>query len=302
MRDQFRIFWDIQPNAQWALSWSGKGDMMQDHEPTIRSRALGNRLRKVMTAADFSGKQLADKLGWAQSTLSRLLAGKHFAKEADIAGLLAVCGIIGEERRSLLRLARDAHILGSTAPRWLDTYAEHEADARHVTEFQCVVLPEILQTQDYARTQLAAAGHLDTVIDQEVKARQERAALLNRSIPPRFDFVIHEWLLRTPVGNRGILSDQLHHLLRLSVRPFLTLRILPISAGPHAGQSGPFQLLDFRGYAPVVHHADEHNDMYKEEPEEVLTYRNIITQLSAVSLDADESRTMITEMASALCP
>jgi transcriptional regulator with XRE-family HTH domain len=274
---------------------------MQDHEPTIRSRALGNRLRKVMTAADFSGKQLADKLGWAQSTLSRLLAGKHFAKEADIAALLAVCGIIGEERRSLLRLARDAHILGSTAPRWLDTYAEHEADARRITEFQCVVLPEVLQTEDYARNQLAAAGHLDTVIEDEVKARQERAALINRGIPPCFDFVVHEGLLLAPVGGRDVMSDQLHHLLRVSVRPFLTLRILPISAGAHAGQSGPFQLLDFSGFAPVVHRADEHHDVYVEEPDEVLTYRNIFTRLSAVSLDADQSRTMITEMATALC-
>jgi transcriptional regulator with XRE-family HTH domain len=273
---------------------------MQDHEPTIRSRALGNRLRKVMTAADFSGKQLADRLGWAQSTLSRLLAGKHFAQEADIAALLAVCGIIGEERRSLLRLARDAHILGSTVPRWLDTYAEHEADARRITEFQCVVVPEILQTEDYARTQLTAAGHLDTVVEHEVRARQDRAALFNRGIPPRFDYVIHEWLLRAPVGNRDIMSDQLHHLLRLSVRPFLTLRILPISAGAHAGQTGPFQLLDFSGFAPVVRRADEHFDMYMEEPEEVLTYRNIITRLTSTALDADQSRILITEVVTTL--
>jgi transcriptional regulator with XRE-family HTH domain len=271
--------------------------MMQDHEPTIRSRALGKRLRKVMVAADFNGRQLADRLGWAQSTLSRLLAGKHFASEADIAALLAVCGIIGDERRSLLRLAGDVHILGSTTPRWLDTYAEHEADARRIAEFQCVVLPEILQTEDYARTQLAVAGHSD--VEHEVRARQERAALFDRGIPPRFDFVLHEWLLRAPVGNRDVRCEQLHHLLRLSVLPFLTLRILPSSAGAHAGQSGPFQLLDFHGFAPVVHRADEHYDTYVEEPDEVLTYRDIITRLTSMSLDADQSRTMITDAVTA---
>jgi transcriptional regulator with XRE-family HTH domain len=273
---------------------------MQDHEPTIRSRALGNRLRKVMLAADFTGKQLADRLGWAQSTLSRLLAGKHFAKGTDIAALLAVCGIVGEERRSLLRLAEDAHILGSTVPRWLDTYAEHEADARRITEFQCVVLPEILQTEDYTRTQLTPAGHPEALIEHETQARQQRAALFNRGIPPRFDFIVHEWLLRAPVGDRDVMSDQLHHLLRLSVRPFLTLRILPASAGAHAGQTGPFQLLDFTGFAPVVHHADEHHDTYMEEPEEVLTYRNIITRLTSASLDANQSRTLITEVITTL--
>jgi hypothetical protein len=92
------------------------------------------------------------------------------------------------------------------------------------------------------------------------------------------------------------MSDQLHHLLRLSVRPFLTLRVLPISAGAHAGQGGPFQLLDFSDFAPVVHRADEHHDTYVEEPEEVLAYRDIITRLTSVSLDPDQSRTMIAEV------
>jgi transcriptional regulator with XRE-family HTH domain len=274
--------------------------MMQDHEPTIRSRALGNRLRRVMLAADFTGKQLADRLGWAQSTLSRLLCGKHFGKETEIAALLAVCGVVGEERRYLLRLARDAHILGSSVPRWLETYAEHEADARRITEFQCLVLPEILQTQDYARAHLTAAGLSDAAVEEEVTTRQDRVRLLNRLSPPRFDFVVHEWLLRTPTGDRGVMSQQLHHLLRLSVRPFLTLRIVPINAGAHAGQSGPFQLLDFDGFAPVVHRADKHSDMYLEEPDEVLTYRRIFAQLTSVALDVDHSRAMIDDVVTAL--
>jgi hypothetical protein len=109
------------------------------------------------------------------------------------------------------------------------------------------------------------------------------------------DFIVHEGLLRAPIGNGYLMSDQLHHLLRLSVRPFLSLRVLPISAGAHAGQTGPFQLLDFREFTSAVRRADEHYDMYLEEPEEVLTYRNIVTRLAAVSLDADQSRNVITE-------
>jgi hypothetical protein len=248
-----------------------------------------------MIAADFSGRELGDKLGWAQSTISRLLAGKHIAKEAEIAALLAVCDVVGEERRNLLRLANEVNILGSTVPRWLNTYAEHEADARRISEFQCVVLPEILQTEDYARAQFAAAGRSNTVVKQELQARQKCVALLDRATPPRMDFIVHEGLLRAPVGDRYVMSDQLHHLLRLSVRLFLTLRILPISAGAHAGRTGPFQLLDFEGFAPAVHRADEHYDFYVEEPEEVLDYRGILARLTSASLDVDQSRTMITE-------
>jgi transcriptional regulator with XRE-family HTH domain len=158
---------------------------MQDHEPTIRSRALGKRLRSVMTAADFNGRELAGKLGWAQSTVSRILAGKHFATETDVAALLAVCDVVGEQRRNLLRLATEVHVLGNTVPRWLNTYAEHEADARRISQFQCVVLPDILQTEDYARAQLVAAGRPDSVVTREC------VALLDRARPPRMEFVVH---------------------------------------------------------------------------------------------------------------
>jgi transcriptional regulator with XRE-family HTH domain len=285
----------IRPRPQWTLE-GPETSTMQDHEPTIRSRALGDRLRKVMTAADFNGRQLADRLGWAPSTLSRLLAGKHFGNETDIAALLAVCGVIGGERRHLLRLAKDVHLLGDTVPRRLDTYAEHEAGARRITEFQCVALPDILQTEDHARIQLTATGHTDSEIEHEIKARQERAALFNRLRPPCFEFIVHEWLLRTPVGDRDVMSDQLHHLLRLSTRPFLTLRVLPVSAGAHAAQTGSFRLLDFDGFASVVHRQDEHSDTYVEEPDEVLTCRGILARLRSTALDPDQSRALIAEV------
>jgi transcriptional regulator with XRE-family HTH domain len=269
---------------------------MQDREPTIRSRVLGDRLREAILSADLTGKQCADKLGWAQSTISRLLAGKHFAKEIDISALLAICGVVGEERRHLLQLAKEVHILGGAVPCCLETYPPHEAKARRIIEFQCVALPEIIQTEGYSRALLTEAGHPATLIEQQMQARQNRASLLDRLSPPRCEFIVHEGLLRVPVGGRDVMSEQLHHLLRLSVLPFLTLRILPISAGALAAQSGPFRLLDFHDFTPFAHHANEHYDMYMEERQEVMAYRRIVVRMMSVSLDEKQSRNMINEL------
>ncbi|MCU1683700.1 MAG: family transcriptional regulator [Amycolatopsis sp.] len=50
---------------------------MQDREPTIRSRELGDGLRKAMVAAGFNGRQLGQRLDWPDSKVSRLLNGKR---------------------------------------------------------------------------------------------------------------------------------------------------------------------------------------------------------------------------------
>jgi hypothetical protein len=55
-------------------------------------------------------------------------------------------------------------------------------------------------------------------------------------------------------------------------------------------------LLDFHDFRPVVHRADEHYDCYVEQPDEVQDYRDILARLAAVSLDAEQSRTLITEV------
>jgi transcriptional regulator with XRE-family HTH domain len=276
--------------------------MMHDREPTIRSRELGNRLRTAMYAADLTGKLVAEQLGWAQSTISRLLAGKHFGKDNDIAAFLAVCGVTGHERHQLLQLARDAHRPGTRMPKRLGTYTQHTTEALHVTEFQSAVIPEILQTADYARTQLLASGRPSpTAVGRAVALRLDRATLLNDDEgPPHFEFYLHEWLLRTPVGNRETMSDQLHHLLRMSVRPRVTLRIVPIAAGAIAAQSGPFGLLEFEHYGPAVHRPEEDADAYLEEPEEILTYRDILTRLGTVALNVHRSRAAITEVITTL--
>jgi transcriptional regulator with XRE-family HTH domain len=275
---------------------------MHDREPTIRSRELGKRLHTAMYAAGLTGKLVAEQLGWAQSTVSRLLAGKHFGKEADIAALLAVCGVTGQERHQLLQLAKDAHLPGARMPKRLGTYTEHATEALRVTEYQSAVIPEILQTADYARAQLVASGRPSlAAVGRAVALRLDRAALLNDDEgPPHFEFYLHEWLLRTPVGSRETMSDQLHHLLCMSVRPRVTLRIVPIAAGALAAQSGPFGLLEFEHYGPAVHRPDEDADVYLEEPEEILTYRDILTRLGTVALDAHRSRAAIAEVATTL--
>ena len=66
---------------------------MRDREPTIRSRELGDGLRRAMDKAGLNGVQAAHKLGWSPSMVSRLLSGKRGGNEVDVS---AHGGVRGE--------------------------------------------------------------------------------------------------------------------------------------------------------------------------------------------------------------
>ena len=115
-----------------------------------------------------------------------------------VSSILTMCGTRkGEERGYLLSLCEDPHRVGwfqrhgSRLPEQVRVLVDHENLANYHGDFQSVVLHGLLQTADYARV------------------------IINRLDPTTFEFHVHEWVLRTPVGGREVMSGQLHHPLLL---------------------------------------------------------------------------------------
>ncbi|TQJ02093.1 hypothetical protein FB471_1810 [Amycolatopsis cihanbeyliensis] len=134
-------------------------------------------------------------------------------------------------------------------------------------------------------------------IESRVRARLARQALLSRSSRCHFVFFIHEFALRLPVGGAEVMSEQLHHLLRLSVRPYVTVRVIPAAAGAHAGVAGAFMLIESAEFAPVVYLDSETSSLFLETREEVAAHRLVLKTLASTALDERESRELIAEWA-----
>lgn len=64
---------------------------MQDREPTIRSRELGEGLRRAMQNAGLTGKDVARLLDLSPSWVSRLISGKRNVTAVQASAFLAVC-------------------------------------------------------------------------------------------------------------------------------------------------------------------------------------------------------------------
>ncbi|MGH3780375.1 MAG: helix-turn-helix domain-containing protein, partial [Pseudonocardiaceae bacterium] len=280
---------------------------MRDRVATIRSRELGEGLRQAMQQAGLTGKRAAQMLDWSPSFVSLLLSGKRGASEVDIAAFLGVCRVKGAERDRLLALCREQDTPGwfqqhgSRLPKQLMTLIDHENKAVAIGDFQPMVVPGMLQTAEYARALIRETGNVPPgEIDDRVAARLARQSLFSRDRPARFTFYLHEFALRLPVGGASVMSEQLRHLLRMSIRPYLTMRVVPAAHGGHAAISGSFVVMEFAEFKPVAFLENETSCLFLERPEETAAYQNILRALAKTALGEEESRELIAHLATEL--
>ncbi|WUJ22810.1 helix-turn-helix domain-containing protein [Micromonospora sp. NBC_00389] len=124
---------------------------------------LGAELRQLRRREALTLEQVCDRLGWAStSKLSRIELGQSRPDLADVLDLLDIYQVPAPARDALIVIARDAatsrgwwKTLGEMSERQR-TYAELEAGAAHIVEYQPAVVPGLLQTPEYARFRVSA--------------------------------------------------------------------------------------------------------------------------------------------------
>jgi len=88
-----------------------------------------------------------------------------------------------------------------------------------------------------------------------------------------------------------IQSDQLCHLMRMSARPDVSLRVVP---GGHGDVGkGPCVLLEFADAAPVVYLERLVNSSFRTDPVEIVTYRDLFAVLASIAFSEGQSRELI---------
>ncbi len=271
----------------------------------MRGRELGEGLRKAVGTANLNGRELAGMLGWDPAKLSDLLNGKGGVTELEVAHLLGVCRTPVAERDHLLALYREANARGwwqqhgSRLPIQLRTLIDHENAATEIIGWHMNLLPGLLQTSDYMRAVILSWPTIPAAeVEGRIKARLARHEVFNGR--RQFTFLIHEQALRLPVGGPAVMSEQLHHLLRMSVRPYISLRVVPTSIGAHAGLAGSFTLMRFTGIQPVVFVETENSSLFVEDKAPVTGYQTVLGSLDRSALDEEQSRRLIASMSEEL--
>lgn len=269
---------------------------------TLRAQWLGQQLRQLREANSLLIKDAADYIDRDQGTVSRYETGVYPIRRPDLLKLLDLYGVADERRRdALLKLTDEAWQKGwwdGYAPDladWFSDYIWLESRARRIDVFDNVLLPGLLQTKEYARVAIAAAGWDASPEhnDRGLEWRMTRKAILAQDDPPELSVVLDEALLRRQVGDTETFAAQLRYLAKCAAQPNIDIRILPFSAGAHPSPSGGFKIFTMPEPFPKVAHAETpQGGIYIESPDcdrIVQTY----DRLRGLTLDPQASADLI---------
>lgn len=264
-------------------------------------------LKKLREAAELSGEQVASRLEWSQSKVSRIETGRIAVSAKDLRSLLDLYEVPEDEQERCLELAKGASVKGWWAayadaiPRDYADYIELESAACSILTYSPQIISGILQTEDYAQRVVQSALLISPPgeVKRRVRVRMERQERLASARTQTLSVILDEASLRRRVGGPAVMKDQLKHLLRLAEHTNFTIRILPSETGEHPATAGEFTILQFPDSydADVVHVEAMTSSLYVEEEAEVFRYALAFNQLCSLALSPAESGEFIAAMA-----
>ncbi|MGI5503381.1 helix-turn-helix domain-containing protein [Lentzea sp. CA-135723] len=270
---------------------------MPKRSSSVVGREFGGMMRAIIARTGYTHRQLAERLGWQEAKISDMTLGKGGVSEADVILLLGYCHATVEEREHLLELFRECgsawlQMPKDGVPDQVRTLIEHEQIADEVIDWSLILVPGLLQTPDYGYVVTAHAPSVEA--ENVAKVAAARAARADILEPGRkFTFFVHEQALWLQVGGLEVWREQLAHLLRMSVRKYISLRVVPRSAGMHAGTAGDFRMMKFPKYPPMVYIESVNSCLFFDDPETIKIHDNVLTALAAIALTEEESRAVI---------
>lgn len=284
---------------------------MANDSPTVRRRQLAAELQELRKAKGFTIEDVAGRLEWDPSKLSRIENRKVGIIVRDLRKLLDLYGVADEARRErMFEMAKQAkqrgwwQAYGDVIPSEYGTLIGLEAEATEIRSYQPELVHGLLQTEAYARAVIRICRPNDTAeqVDRRVEVRLARQQILTRDNPPRVHVVLNEGAVRRLVGGREVMRDQLRHLAAERDRANIIIQVLPFSAGEHPAMTGPFEIIDFPGATTtgVVNVENMTGALSLEREAELDRYGAAFDYISAAALGPKESRDMLIALAEEL--
>jgi transcriptional regulator with XRE-family HTH domain len=268
---------------------------MAGRSPKVRRRRLGIELRQLREGAEYTIEQVAARLEVSDSKISRIENGQVGATPRDVRDMAALYGVTGQRMENLMQLARETrekpwwHEYGDVAR----DYVAYEAEAMSILSFSPMILPGLLQTDDYARA-IIHAIRFDLPrekVERLVEFRMKRQGLLTDPNPPSLWAVIDEAVLCRTIGDRKVMHQQIKSLIEIASLPNVTLQVLPFAGGAHPGLDGPFYIVRFLEPTDrdliYFEHTDQEHEI--DDPRVVSLYLSLFDHIRAAALKPDDS-------------
>ncbi|MGC0416129.1 helix-turn-helix domain-containing protein [Embleya sp. AB8] len=288
--------------------------MIEDIEsatPALCRLQLGAEMRRLRHEAGLKSSQVAKRLLWSPSKVTRVEYGDNSVVDPEDATML--CDLFGADAETRRLLIDYAMVTKTKQDRWasagehpavrptLHAFIGLEASAAVVRCYASDHVPGLLQTEAYARaTHRAAPTKSSTeAIEQGVAARMARKEVLHREEAPlELLVILNESVLHRHAGGPAVAREQLEHIADVSTLDNVRVQVMPFSLGIHTGMNGPFTIIRFaRASAsrPIVYLENMASNWVVAQESIIDNYEHIFGELQALAPSPQEARKMIHE-------
>lgn len=272
-------------------------------QPVAHSE-IAKLLRKIRDDAGVSSGIEAGRLaGFSQAKVSRMEAGRFVPSPQDADRYACALGASTAIRRRLVAMARDLHeqhraatparvSLSRSAATHEQRVRRNEARSTHISVFHPLVIPGLLQTEEYIRTMFTSGALPQPEVDARVAARLARAEILQE--PHRqFTFVLTAGALGWRVGSPEVMVRQVEHIVEMSRNPCARIGVIPWGVEANVFPPCGFDLYDEHTVVVGV----IGGSAYYNDPADVARYVAMLAALEHLAVFENEARAELRRIA-----
>jgi Helix-turn-helix. len=225
---------------------------------------FGFELRRYRTEAGLTQEQLGRKIQYTKSFVGMVENATRNPKRDFAVRCDEALGLNGP----LARLWDNAN--RNQPPAWFRPWLELEQSAAALRTWQPLIVPGLLQTEDYARAIISGApGATPEQIEQRLASRLTRQGILTRDKPPMMTAILDEGVLNRPIGSPAVTRAQMEHLVELAETVYVTIQVVPYSVYSTSGLLGGFIIAHVPGSPDAVYLESAGTAHVTDQPDEV---------------------------------
>jgi transcriptional regulator with XRE-family HTH domain len=277
-----------------------------------KDTSLGRELRRLREDRRITQADLAESLKVTQGTVSKSESGRLVPDLDYLSRFVLTLRLDRDTAECLMRLA--GVVPDGTTPakffqfvpadflavnfveRRQETLSLAEARATELLVYQPLLVPGLLQSEDYTRHVVLRAGLRGSkAVERAVRARMRRQNVLGES-GRRFVFIMTEAALQARVAPPPILRDQVRCLAEISTESRISVGLVPSSATLPTLPSPPFYVFDDRVYIELPH-----GDLWLHESSNASDlYRKVFEEFRSAALFGDRFLRALERLSSSL--
>lgn len=255
-----------------------------DKRGKAKWRKVGAELAVLRKRSGLRQSQVAPEVNVVPAHVSAWEHGKRGMTEEQAKILDQVLNANGR----LMRVWRNANS-PEKLPSWYEEVPELERAVSELREYQCQLIPGLIQTPAYAEASLrdAAPWASTSEVKRMVELRMERQTILKKDHPPLVSVVVEAFVLGRVIGAEPVQVGQLDSILNLIEEGKIRFQATPPHARRHPGTAGPFRVYNFPDSPALASAEYAGGEVLMDDLEKVQRRMTIFGHLQAEALSAN---------------